>query len=597
MKKRIGIISITPKGYGFVTPQKGGKDIFIPIRKINKAIDKDLVEVIVSFTDPKGPDGSVIKILKRKKKKIVGTIIEKRKNSYLAYSSVIPSSHIVIKTKENYKLGDRLLLKLRDISLEADVIKNLGNIKDGSKDVLVAKEEFELKDKFSKKIISNLKNKILKKDLKGRYDFTKTCCITIDPEDAKDFDDAISLEEGKTFKLGVHIADVSYFVKTDSTLDKEAYIRGNSTYFPGRVLPMLPEKLSNDLCSLKENEIRLTVSVIMEFDKEGNLLKSDILRSYIKSKKRYTYPEALKEIEKNNPFFLSLKKLALLLKKKRLKRGSIDFSLPDIKLILNEEQDIIDIKIEKYDISHQIIEEFMLKANEIVATCLNKKKKNLIYRIHEKPSKKIFSGFYTFAKSLGFKLPNTPSHKDIQNLFLQAQNTPFVKQLSIIFLKNMKLALYSLDNLGHYGLSLEHYCHFTSPIRRYSDLIIHRLLFNEEIKDLRLKEIAKNCSEKERNSYRAEQSVIYLKKFRFLFKQYKKKKNKRYKATITKITPSLISFEIKDFFIEGSLHVSEIKYYYYGYIDFTEEYQHGDSILVSIFYMNINKLEIKWKLV
>jgi ribonuclease R len=462
---------------------------------------------------------------------------------------------------------------------------------------------------FDEKVKNEAKNlKITTKDLDDRVDLTNLRAITIDPKTAKDYDDAISIQKNKnnTFSLGVHITDVAFFVKQNSYLDIEARKRGNSTYFPSKCVPMLPTELSNNLCSLKENEIRLTVSVLIDFDENGELIKYDIVKSYIKSRKRFSYEQAFEILEstKKNEYkkdLENLKNLALLLKKKRFDRGSIDFALSDSVIILDKNENPIKVEIVEYDITHQMIEEFMLKANEIVATHIDKKKKNLIFRIHEEPSIENLEEFFNFARSLGFYLPKKPKTEDLQKLFIEAKNTKLLKLLSINFIKSMRLAIYSKENIGHFGLALTHYTHFTSPIRRYSDLVIQRILFDEEDSDINLSKISKFTSDKERNSAKAENSVIYLKKLRLLKTFYKKDPNKKYLATITKIKPFGIIFEIEELLLDGFINLSDIEYDYFIYeITYLkgrrtkEMLKLGDKIHLKIKSIDLIMLDVKY---
>lgn len=617
-----GSISITTRGFGFVTPGNGDVDVFIPKNYINGAIDKDFVEVLINEEKErsKGPEGEVIKILKRERTHLVATVLHKKNDLYIGHISMTGSSRVAhVKTSKKLKAGDRVFIKVEDWGEEnSPIIGKLdmlfGNISDPSTDITVAMAEYELDSEFSEKSIHEAKkiSEKKEKDFSDREDLTELECFTIDPTTAKDYDDALSCSfDHKGFHLGVHIADVAHYVKPSSSLDKDAFLRCNSTYFPGYCSPMLPYELSNDKCSLKEGVERLCISAMMDFDTEGNLYNYRICRSVIRSKKRFTYDEAFEIIEKRkaSPFGKSLQtmvELCHLLKQKRFLRGSIDFALPDAVILTDEKGNPTGIKIVEYDISHQLVEEFMLKANECVAQHLNKKGKMLIYRIHEEPTAETFEEFYSFARILGFALPKKPNHKDIQNLFAQAKESPFLHQLSVHFIRSMKIAFYSQENLGHYGLSLEHYCHFTSPIRRYSDLVIQRLLFDEEPKEINLKNIAKSCSEKERNSFKAEMSVVYIKKLRLLEKHYKEDPQKKYKAQITKVKPHNIIFEIKDLFFEGSLHVSELYDDYYIYYPLQMKLQgqwskqsfgYGDEILVQINKIDFPFLKVEWKIV
>jgi ribonuclease R len=626
VKRVKGILTKTKKGYGFV--QVAGKtlfadDIFIPKKYISGAIDRDLVEVKIkpSFEKGKGLEGEIVKILKRGRNYLCGIVIGKYKGLYMVYLPSLDEDRVAeVKSKQSLKNGDRIKIKVTDWTNEYSPLlgvleKFIGNIKDPSKDMDFFIEEFGLQKTFSKKALleaEELKKKFSKTVFKKRRDLTDLETITIDPTTSKDFDDSISLtRDKKGFYLGVHIADVAHFVKQNSHLGKDAFKRCNSTYFPGSVIPMLPKILSNDLCSLKEGVIRLTVSVMMDFDKKGNLLSYEIFRSFIENKKRFTYEEAFKILEgksksSHSEMLKNMKELCLLLKKKRFDRGSIDFAIPEAVLEVDDKGNPKDIKIVEYDISHQIVEEFMLKANETVAKHLNKKKKNLIYRVHESPSKKTFEDFYMFARMLGFKLPSSPTTSDIQKLFLEAKNTDFLDRLSINFIRSMKMALYSEENIGHFGLSLKHYCHFTSPIRRYSDLIVQRLLFDEIERSVNLKKIAKEVSLKERTSFRAETSLVLLKKLRLLNKFFKEKPSKKYEALVTKVTPHFLHFEIKKFFLEGSLHVSEISfsgdYFIYDPATLTlegeetgESFSYGDTMYVSVREIDLISCKVEWE--
>lgn len=570
-----GSISVHPKGFGFVKLGEG-PDVFIPKHSMMDAVDGDTVEIEINPTvSAKGPEGEVVAILKRSRSHLAGTILNKTGRHYIAYAPLLGKDKpVVVKAKSVVlKEGDRIICKVKewtnkDELVEAELSRLIGHISDPSIDVIAAIEEFELPDGFTKEALEEAKeygNKVTAKDMKGRTDLTDWECVTIDPDTARDFDDAISLSrvENGHYLLGVHIADVAHYVKPDSHLDKEALLRCNSTYFPGQVVPMLPEELSNELCSLKPKVKRLTQSVLAEFDKQGNLVDYQIHRSCIKSQKRFTYKEALAVLENKKksphaPLLHLMVELCLLFKQKRMERGSIDFSMPDDVILVNDKGVPVKIERVEYDITHQMIEEFMLKANELVAIDLAKKGKTLIYRVHEQPTAESFKDFYSFARSLGFFLPPEPSHRDIQKLFQEAKTSPLLPQLSVSFIRSMRLACYSSDNIGHYGLALEHYCHFTSPIRRYTDLIIQRLLFDDLPKNADLNGIAAACSEKERISFRAESSVVILKKLRLASTYFDEDPTRVYPAIITRVKPFALFFEVPAFDLEGNLHVSKI---------------------------------------
>lgn len=573
-----GTISVHPKGFGFVRCSEG-PDVFIPKHSTAGAVDGDTVEAEVNpVVSAKGPEGVVVAILKRSRSHLAGIIIQKAAKHYIAYAPLLGiEKPVTVTSKTPLKEGDRVICKVESWNsdkegVKAEMTQYIGHISDPSVDIQAAIQEFALPDGFSREAIAETQTYGKKASPKDRKDLTDWEVVTIDPDTAKDYDDAISVtkdDRGHYF-LGVHIADVSHYVRPGSHLDREAYLRCNSTYFPGQCVPMLPEELSNELCSLKPKVIRLTQSVFAEFNPNGDMIDYQIERSFIKSQKRFTYKEALAVLEqkKKSPHADLLNRmveLCGLLKKKRMERGSIDFSLPDDVILVDEKG--VPIKIERieYDITHQMIEEFMLKANEIVATHLAKEGKTLIYRIHEEPSAESYQDFYTFARSLGFTLPAIPTRQDIQKLFQQAKESPLLSQLSVSFIRSMKLAAYSPDNMGHFGLALEHYCHFTSPIRRYTDLIIQRLLFNEMPEETDIQAIATACSEKERLSFRAESSVVLLKKLRLAGTHFEADPSRIYTAIVTRVKPFALFFEVSLFDLEGNIHISKLGNDYFEY--------------------------------
>jgi len=633
-KKDLPIITGTarmhPRGFGFIIPddrEKCKEDVFIPKHLTNQAVDGDVVEVAVNFESKKpdkGPEGEILSIIKRARTHVAGTIDHIDESRTLAYVPILGEARpVVVKDgmKNKLKVGDRLTLKVLEWGDQknpttCEIARKIGHISDPSIDIESAVEEFQLREKFPKDAIEEAKKfgkQVDKKDLKGRLDLSKTPCFTIDPDTAKDFDDALSIEKDLkgSFFLGVHIADVAHYVRPDSALDKEAIERSNSTYFPGKCVPMLPEELSNNLCSLKQGVIRLTVSALMHFDSKGTLLSSEVKRSFIKSEKRFTYGDAKDVLEgkKKSPYAKDIKlmeELCLLLKKKRAERGSIDFSLPEMIIVVDEKGAPTGVKIEQYHITHQMVEEFMLKANETVATHLDKRGKSQLFRIHEEPNVQNLEDFFALARTFGFSLPKEPSQQDLQQLFVQAKDSHFSQQLAIAFIRNLKLAMYSPQNVGHYGLALEHYCHFTSPIRRYSDLVTQRLLFDEEPKDLNLEKIGENASEKERTSFKAEMQVKKLKKHRLLQKWIEEDPDQNYTAHVTKIKPFGFFFEVQALFLEGFLHVSDLQNDYFIYDEKTPmlegestkmRYTVGKEIQVHPELVDLIHLESKWRLI
>jgi ribonuclease R len=625
-----GVLRMHPRGFGFVIPDHPAEcpqDIFIPKHQTDNAVDGDNVEVAINPNSnwEKGPEGKILSILKRGRTHLAGTVRDiDQQGVIFAHVPILGiEKPVLVHTEKDtrLKVGDRIIMKVvewgdQNNPTTTEMSYYIGHISDPSCDIAAAIEEFDLHNQFPKTVIEEAKafgKKVPTKDLKGRKNFSEINAITIDPESAKDFDDALSLSVDKkgVYHLGVHIADVAHYVHPFSTLDLEAQNRCNSTYFPGVCLPMLPHELSSNLCSLLPNVIRLTVSVLMDFDKEGNLLKHKILRSFIKSAKRFTYEEAKLVIDgkKKSPHSSSLKlmvELCHLLKKKRYERGSIDFSMPEIVVEVDEQGRPFNVKKVEYDISHQLVEEFMLKANEIVAMHLTKEEKPLLYRIHEQPSQDNIQDFYSLARSFGFQLPENPTNQDLQTLFQQAKKTPFAELLSVAFIRSMRLAFYSSENVGHYGLALEHYCHFTSPIRRYTDLVTQRILFNEHEETTSLEQIALKCSEQERISFRAETSVKLLKKLRLLNHYLKEDPYREYQAVVTRIKPFGLFFETRDLMLEGFLHISELENDFFLFdpkrnvlFGKSTGKRHflGESVQVRLRAVDFILLESKWELV
>jgi ribonuclease R len=623
-----GTLRMHPRGFGFVQPDhlsEYPKEIFIPKHLSDNAVDGDTVEVEINPDSnwDKGPDGKIVSIVKRGRTHLGGTVHNiDAKGMLFVYCPLLGTSKpVVVDHGKKHKIGDRVILKILEWGDEEHLARGeishyLGHISDPAVDIPAAVEEFDLRAAFPKGAIDEAKKwgkEVVKRDLKDREDLTTVTTITIDPETAKDFDDAISLTKDKKgiYHLGVHIADAAHYVFPGSALDKEAVLRCNSTYFPGSCLPMLPHELSDNLCSLKPDVVRLTVSVLADFDKNGNLINHRIVRSYIKSAKRFTYEEAKDVLDgkKKSPHLAMLKltvELCALFKEKRSERGSIDFALPELVIVVDDKGKPTGTKYVEYDITHQLIEEFMLKANEIVAKTLSDRGKPVVFRIHEEPTKENIEEFYGLARSLGFSLPKAPTQQDLQELFEKAKSTPHGQQLSVGFIRSMKLAFYSKENVGHYGLALDYYCHFTSPIRRYTDLVIQRLLFNQEGKETDIDKIALKCSEQERISFRAESSVKTLKKFRLLEKWMKEDPQKSYQAVVTRVKPFGLSFELPSLMLEGFLHISELEddYFMFNPQQTTlvgrstgKTHRVGEPITVRPLTLDLILLESKWELI
>ena len=605
-------------GFGFVKSNSKGFDfeVFIPKNATAFAVEGDLVKVEVLGKDAKGFEGKVLEIIERKLRHIAGVVTAlSGKKGYLLSPLLGPSKEVEFTLpKKELRVGDRILIELDARNskkrFKGKFKKYLGQIKDPLIDTSTAISEFSLKENFPRDVLAEVKKLPLEIDPKSypdREDLQKLTTFTIDPETAKDYDDAISLKRTKKgqYELGVHIADVSFFVEEGSALDREASMRCNSTYFPDRCVSMLPKELADNLCSLKANVPRLAVSTLMTFNESGELLNYRITRSIIKSCKRFTYEE-VKEIldgkkkHKLHKNLVELEKLALILKQARKTRGCIDLALADSKMILDKSGVPKAIEKVDYDITHQMIEEFMLKNNEVIAKHLSDKEIPIPFRVHEEPKPDNISNFAQIATMLGASLKGAPSQEDLQKLFESIKGSKIEHYMSIHFIKCMKLAYYSPENLGHYGLQLDFYCHFTSPIRRYVDLVIHRQVF-KKLKDVNILEIADRCSDQERLSAKAESSVRELKMIRYFKKQ---KPGQIYSAIVTKVKHFGLFFEIPELLYEGFVHVSELGDDYFIFDEkkgrFKGErkkksFQVGKKLKVQIKSIDLILREIEWR--
>jgi ribonuclease R len=625
-----GVISVHSRGFGFLRADDPGlfpEDIFIPKHLTLNAVDGDKVEVVVNteVQSEKGPEGKVVKIVSRSRTHIAGIISEVQPwGEIIAYVPLLGSSQkVVVEEHPDYKLrvGDRIVMEVVDWgSKDTDTLckmsRSIGHISDPSMDTPAAIEEFELRSEFPHQVVKEAKSfgtRVSPKDMASREDLKHLDCFTIDPDTAKDFDDAVNLSKDKKghYHLGVHIADVSHYVQKDSALDKEARERCNSTYFPGFCLPMLPHELSSNLCSLKANVNRLTASVLMEFDPQGDLINYRITRSVIKSRKRMTYREAKKILDgkqksSHEKTLHLMVEFCQLLKLKRHERGSIEFSIPELIVLVDETGTPQGMDLVEYDVTHQLIEEFMLKTNEVIATHLTTIGKGMAYRVHDVPAEENMKDFATLARTFGYQLSDKPTSKDLQQFFEEALKTSYGQYLATSYIKRMRLAIYSPDNIGHYGLGLTHYCHFTSPIRRYVDLVDHRILFGEDDNREMLQLITSQCSEQERISSKAENHVTLLKKLRLLKTWQQKEPRRQYEAIVTRIRPFGIFFEALDLMVESFLHVSELESDYFIYEESQGQlrgrhtgmtHASGDKITVMLKDVNLIKLESNWSLV
>ena len=541
----------TKKNYGFVDIE-GDEDVFIPPMFINNAIDGD--KVVVEITSKKGMklEGRIVKIVDRKLKEMVGEFYYNNGKPSIKLDDEKVKLNIIIdkeKTKgamEGHKVVVKITNKLKDNNYRGEIVKIIGHKNDPGVDILSIVNKLGIEDTFSDEVMNELDSipdSVKEEDLKGRTDLRNMTIFTIDGDDTKDIDDAISLEklENGNYKLGVHIADVSYYVKEGTKLYETAQNRGTSVYLADRVIPMIPHKLSNGICSLNPNVDRLAISCVMEINNNGDVVTYDIFESVIRSRKQMTYKKVNKIIEENiipegyEEFSDTLKEMKILadiLRKNKERRGYIDFDIDEAKIIVNEKGEAIDVVLRERGAGEKLIEDFMIVANETVASHIYFMELPFIYRVHGEPSEEKITKFLNFISSLGYQVNG--KIKDLtpvamQNILEQLKDKKEYHILSSMLLRSMQKAIYDTVNIGHFGLGSKCYTHFTSPIRRFPDTTVHRLLrkylFKKQLsndsiqyEEERLPLIAEHSSKKERDSVECEREVDDMKKAEYMEK-------------------------------------------------------------------------------
>lgn len=613
------------RGFGFVTPDAGGEDIFIPASETMGAMQKDrvLYKMLHKAEKGKKADGVIVRILERGQQRIVGTFEAGSKG----YGFVVADDKKIAKdifiSRENTKgavTGHKVVVEITDYgedrrNPEGKVIEILGHINDPGVDILSVIRRYELAVEFPEEVyaeIEHLGTEVAEADKKGREDLRDLLTITIDGADAKDLDDAVSLKRlgNGNFELGVHIADVSHYVRENTALDKEAYARGTSVYLVDRVIPMLPHKLSNGICSLNPHVDRLALSCLMEVNGRGEVVSHRILESVINSDYRMTYTAVREILEDGTPALLEqyaeilpmledMEELRQILGEKRRKRGSVNFDLPESKIILDENGKPIDIKPYEKSIATNMIEEFMLVCNETIAENSFWQEMPFMYRSHQEPDEDKLEKMEQFLRGFGYYLRKKDGEihpRELQKVLQKAEETDEERIITRMVLRSMMQARYTAENGGHFGLAAKYYCHFTSPIRRYPDLEIHRMIkkmLHGELDEKasvyyrrKMPDWAKHCSKQERVAEDAERDTDALKKVEFM----EDKVGQIYEGIISGVTNWGIYVELPNT-IEGMVALSQMDDDYYEFDEkkmlvfgkrTKKSYRLGDKVVVSV---------------
>ena len=636
-KPLIGTFTAHMRGFGFVTIEGETEDIFIGEDDINGAFHNDQVEVVITKAPTgKRREGKIIRILSHGTTRLVG-YFEKSKN----FGFVIPDNQKFVKDvfvplerSKGAVTGHKVVVELtkyggENKKPEGKIVEIIGHVNDPGTDIMSIVKGFDLPTAFPEKVLNQAERvakDVSEADMAGRLDIRDWQMVTIDGEDAKDLDDAISIsKEGDEYKLGVHIADVTNYVQENSALDREAYKRGTSVYLVDRVIPMLPHALSNGICSLNAGVDRLALSCIMTINSKGVVVDHKIAETVVRIDRRMTYTSVKKILEERDaeeitkyeefvPMFELMEELASILRAKRKQRGSIDFDFPETKMVLDSEGRPIDIKPYDRNVATKIIEDFMLLANETVAEDYFWQELPFVYRTHDIPDEDKIKKLATFIHNFGHSMHIANKEvrpKEIQKLLAKVEGTSEEMLISRLALRSMKQAKYTPENTGHFGLAASYYCHFTSPIRRYPDLQIHRIIkdnlrgrMNEEkVKhyDRILAEVAKNSSERERLAEEAERETIKLKKVEYMEEHL----GEEFEGVISSVTKWGIYVELPNT-IEGLIHVTNMRDDHYNYVEENYEmvgertgktYKLGETVWVRVIGTDFLQRTIDFELV
>ena len=593
-----GRISLHRDGYGFLSPDDGGEDLYIPSRCLRGSMTGDRVEAAVLPPRHDGRRGGrVVRVLERGARTVVGCYRELRHGGIVIVPDRPGSDlHIPANARTTARDGDLVTAEITAWPTEGRaaagrVTEVLGRPGDLGVEALAVIRKHGLPDTFPPPVLAEARaiaRGLSTADLEGRIDLRGLATVTIDGETARDFDDAVAVarEPDDRIRLWVSIADVSHYVRPGSPLDREAYLRGTSVYFPDRCLPMLPEELSNGICSLVPGEARLTITAELLFDREGDRLNARFYPSVIRSSSRLTYTLVERIVTAEEapppgadqalfPELMLMKELALRLAAVRKRRGSIDFDLPEPEIVMGLQGEIEDIVRSKRLLAHRIIEEFMLAANEAVAEAITARQTPTLYRVHESPDSGRIGEFREFVHNFGYRLPGRTAERvspaDLQQLLDEAEGRPEERMINEVLLRCMKQARYSAEQIGHFGLASPCYTHFTSPIRRYPDLVVHRILravllgplSRDQVQRLEreLPETAAHASRRERVAMEAEREIVNFMKAQFMLTRL----GEEYDGIITGVATFGFFVELVEFFVEGMVPVAQLRSDYYQY--------------------------------
>lgn len=593
-----GSFQANMRGFGFITPEDGSEDVFIAEENISGAFQGDEVEyIITSAPTGRRKEGKIVRILSHSVVHIVGLYEKSR-----GFGFVRPDNQRYLKDiyipegKEMGAMtGHKVVVSLTSyggehMKPEGEIVQIIGHVNDPGTDILSVVMDAGIPAEFPEKVLNQavrVGKPVSDADRVGRRDLRDWLMVTIDGEDAKDLDDAVSLRmDGENYILGVHIADVTNYVQENSALDREAFERGTSVYLADRVIPMLPHKLSNGICSLNAGEDRLALSCIMTFDASGTMVDHEIAETVINIDKRMSYNGVSKILEGETQetedqivsMLLCMKELSDILRERRGRRGSIDFDFPETKVILDENGKPVDIRPYERNDATKIIEDFMLMANETVAEEYYWRELPFLYRTHEVPDEEKIRKLSTFINNFGYHIHirNEVRPKEIQKLLARVDGTPEEALISRLALRSMKRAGYTTENTGHFGLAAKYYTHFTSPIRRYPDLQIHRIIkenLRGRLNDDRishyeeiLPKVASQCSERERRAEEAERDVVRMKKAEYMRSHI----GEEYEGVISGVTKWGVYVELKNT-VEGLVHVADMRDDHYEFTEQTYE--------------------------